>query len=89
MVTATDPSFTDGADSDTITVNIMVTNVDEDPKVTGPASARVAENTPIAEPIATAYAATDDEDDVQGNNDEVVLSCRGPTPMYSASLLQV
>ena len=49
MVTATDPSFTTGEDSDTIVVTINVTNVDEDPKLTGPASARVAENTDITD----------------------------------------
>ena len=75
MVTATDPSFTTGgvaADySDTITVTINVTNVDEDPKLTGPASVRVTEATTTPE-TASMYeptdtnctTATDDEDDV-------------------------
>ena len=73
MVTATDPSFTDAADSDMIEVTINVTNVNEDPKLTGPASARVAENTTISTPIATtAYEATDDEDDA-----DVVLTLSG------------
>ena len=55
-VTATDPSFTEGADSDTITVNIMVTNVDEDPKIaTGSATARVAENTGNTVTVGTTY----------------------------------
>ena len=76
MVTATDPSFTAAADSDTIMVTINVTNVDEDPKLTGPASARVAENTDITEPIATtAYAATDDEDGV--GDGAVVMTLSG------------
>ncbi len=76
MVTATDPSFTEAAGSDTITVTISVTNVDEDPKIaTGPASARVAENTAIDVTVAT-YTATDDEDDVA--NAAVVLTKSGP-----------
>ena len=73
MVTATDPSFTEDDDSDMITVTIMVTNVDEDPKIaTGPASARVAENTAITEVVAT-YTATDDED----TDADVVLTLSG------------
>ena len=63
------------SDSDTITVTISVTNVDEDPKIaTGPASARVAENTAIDVTVAT-YTATDDEDGVAG--DDVVLTLSG------------
>ena len=67
-VKATDPSFTDGADSDMITVIINVTNVAEDPKLTGPASVRVSEATTTVtmstyEPTTPMYAATDDEDD--------------------------
>ena len=76
MVTATDPSFTEGVDNDVITVTINVTNVDEDPKLTGPASARVAENTANTVAIATTdYAATDDEDG--DANVAVVLTLSG------------
>ena len=83
MVKATDPSFTDAADSDTITVTINVTNVDEDPKLTGPASVRVTEATTpendnsMYVPTMPTYTATDDEDDVEGNNNEVVLTLSG------------
>ena len=73
-VTATDPSFTTGEDSDTITVNITVTNVDEAPTLTGMASPRQAENTAITTAVAT-YTATDDEDDA--TNTDVVLSLSG------------
>ena len=46
MVTATDPYVGTGVgNSDMISVTINVTNVDEDPKVTGPASIRVSETT--------------------------------------------
>ena len=71
-VTATDPYVRGEAAtgySDTITVTINVTNVDEDPKVTGPASIRVSEATTtpphasVYEPTTPTYAATDDEDD--------------------------
>ena len=82
-VTATDPYVkADAASSDVITVTINVTNVNEAPKLTGPASARVAENTPIDtdttdSPDSPAwpptYTATDDEDD----NNNVVLSLSG------------
>ena len=65
-VTATDPYVRGDAAtgySDMITVTITVTNVDEDPKVTGEPSVRVPENTAIETRIATTlYAATDDED---------------------------
>ena len=57
-VTATDPSGLSAA----VNVTIKVTNVDEDPTLTGPASPRVAENTPSATAVAT-YVAMDDEDD--------------------------
>ena len=73
-VTATDPSFTDAADNDVIMVTINVTNVDEDPELTGPASARVAENTAINDTGAT-YMATDDEDGAGGV--PVVLTLSG------------
>ena len=72
MVTATDPSFTDGDDSDTITVNIMVTNVDEAPKLAGPASPKQDEDTATTTTVAT-YTATDDED----TNADVVLTLSG------------
>ena len=56
-VTATDPSGL----SDTINVTIKVTNVDEDPEITGgDTSVRYAENR--ADAVET-YTATDDEDD--------------------------
>ena len=80
MVTATDPSFTTGVDSDTIRVTINVTNVNEDPKVTGPASIRVSEattnpvNPSVYEPTIRPYTATDDEDE----NADVVLTLSGP-----------
>ena len=58
-----------------ITVTINVTNVDEDPELTGPASARVAENTAITERIATTpYVAMDDEDDVDSTDVVMTLS---------------
>ena len=70
MVTATDPYVKAGTApssySDTITVNIMITNVDEDPKLTGPASVRVAEATTAPEnaimydPATPTYTAADD-----------------------------
>ena len=60
-VTATDPSGL----SATVNVTIKVTNVDENPTLTGPASPRVAENTPTATAVAT-YVAMDDEDDKAG-----------------------
>ena len=64
QVTATDPSFTTGDDSDMITVNITVTNVDEAPELTGMASVRVPENTAVLTTLTTVgtYMATDDED---------------------------
>ena len=86
MVTATDPYVRDGDPatySDTITVTITVTNVDEDPKIaTGPASARVAEATTAAmnpntyDPATPTYAATDDED-TEDTTDDVVLTLSG------------
>ena len=60
VVTATGPGHGDD-DSDTIEVTINVTNVDEDPKITGMDSLRHAENTATAPPVA--YMAEDDEDD--------------------------
>ena len=60
-VTATDPSGL----SATVNVTIKVTNVDEDPTLTGPASPRVAENIPTTTAVAT-YVAMDDEDDNTG-----------------------
>ena len=81
MVTATDPYVKVGTDySDTITVTITVTNVDEAPELTGPASVRVSEaiTTPetesMYEPATPMYMATDDED----NNADVVLTLSGP-----------
>ena len=83
-VTATDPfTGTNGTNSDMITVEITVTNVDEDPKLTGPASVRVSEaiTSPQTvastyEPTERTYAATDDEDDV--DIVAVVLTKSGP-----------
>ena len=49
--------------SATITVTIMVTNLVENPQVTGPATASYDENG--MGPVAT-YTATDDEDDKTG-----------------------
>ena len=49
--------------SATITVTIMVTNVDEAPELSGPDTASYAENG--TGPVAT-YTATDDEDDKTG-----------------------
>ncbi len=58
MVMATDP-YVRGDDatgySDMITVTITVTNVDEDPKLTGPASVRVSEAITSPEPVASTY----------------------------------
>ena len=73
-VTATDPSFTAGADSDTITVDITVTNVDEAPELTGMESLRAPENTAVATGVET-YTATDDEDGVSVT--AVVLTLSG------------
>ena len=73
MVTATDP-FT-GTNSDAIRVDITVANVDEAPKLSGPASPKQDENTPIATAVGT-YTATDDEDDADANTD-VVLTLSG------------
>ena len=88
MVTATDP-YVRGSESinysDMITVTINVTNVNEDPKVTGEPSPRVAENTAAATPVATTYTATDDEDDA-GTGD-VVLTLSG-TDAASFSLTE-
>ena len=56
-VTATDPS----GDDVTITVTIGVTDVDEDPSLTGPSEVFHAEDT--ATTTVATYAATDDEDD--------------------------
>ena len=65
-VTATDPYTRTGTtNSDMITVNITVTNVDEAPELTGMASVRVPENTDDTTDDTTAvatYTATDDED---------------------------
>ena len=63
MVTATGPGHGDDAadDTDTITVTINVTNVDEDPELTGMDSLRQMENTAITVPRGT-YMASDDED---------------------------
>ena len=71
-VTATDPSFTSGDDSDTITVDITVTNVDEAPELTGMESVRFAENTDVATAVGT-YTVTDDED----TNTDVPLTLSG------------
>ena len=71
-VTATDPSFTTGADSDMITVDITVTNVDEAPEVTGMESVRVPENTAVSTTVE-AYMVTDDED----SNVDVPLTLSG------------
>ncbi len=60
-VTATGPGHGDD-DSDIIEVTINVTNVDEDPELTGMDSFRHPENTPIATAVGT-YMAEDDEDD--------------------------
>ena len=49
--------------SATITVTIMVTNLEEDPELSGPDTASYAENG--TGPVAT-YTATDDEDDKTG-----------------------
>ena len=63
-------------------VTITVTNVDEDPKLTGPASVRVSEATTPREwastykPTEPTYAATDDEDGV--DSVAVVLTKSGP-----------
>ena len=82
MVTATDPYVRGEPETtyrDTITVTITVTNVDEDPKVAGPASVRVTEETttPMTsityDPATPTYMATDDEDDQDTNADDVVL----------------
>ena len=56
-VTATDPS----GESVAITVTIGVTDVDEDPSLTGPSEVFHAEDT--ATTTVATYAATDDEDD--------------------------
>ena len=87
---ATDP-YVRGDDatgySDMITVTITVTNVDEDPKLTGPASVRVSEAITSPEPVASTYeptertyAATDDEDENDDDVDSVavVLTLSGP-----------
>ena len=59
--------------------------MNEDPKVTGEPSPRVAENTAAATPVATTYTATDDEDDA-GTGD-VVLTLSG-TDAASFSLTE-
>ena len=55
-----------GTNSDTITVTITVTNVDEAPELTGMDSVRVAENTADTTAdtttVGTTYMVTDDED---------------------------
>ena len=60
-VTAMDPS----GQSATANVTINVTNVNEDPEVTGMDSVRVPENTAVSTAVET-YMATDDEDDKAG-----------------------
>ena len=73
-VTATDPSFTVGLDSDMIMVTITVTNVEEPPKITaGAAAISHPENgTVLDTDVYTAgtqsatYTAEDDEDDEDG-----------------------
>ena len=60
MVTATGPGH-GTPDSDTIEVTINVTNVDEDPELTGMDSLRHPENTAIDTAVGT-YMASDDED---------------------------
>ena len=60
-VTAMDPSGLNA----TINVTIKVTNVDENPEVTGMDSVRVPENTAVSTAVET-YMATDDEDDKAG-----------------------
>ena len=87
-VTATDPYVRDEPDtySDMIEVTINVTNVDEDPKLTGPASVRVTEEiTPLGEAVVVStyeptpmYAATDDEDRIKSPAVPVVLTKSGP-----------
>ena len=61
MVTATDPSGL----SATVTVTIKVTNVEENPMLSGKDSVKHAENTPAATAVAE-FTATDDEDDKAG-----------------------
>ena len=65
MVTATDPYFvtdsTTNRGADTIEVTITVTNVEEDPEVTGDASPAYAE-TPSDEVEIETYMGADDED---------------------------
>ena len=70
-VTAMDP-FT-GTNSDEITVDITVTNVDEAPELTGMESVRFAEDTVVATPVTT-YMATDDEDGASNDNVPLTLS---------------
>ena len=60
MVTATGPGHGD-SDADTIEVTINVTNLDEDPELTGMDSLRHAEKTAIDTAVGT-YMAEDDED---------------------------
>ena len=69
MVTATDPYFVTDTDTmergaDTIEVTITVTDVAEDPKVTGDASRDYAENADTAETAVATYIGADDEDGV-------------------------
>ena len=76
-VTATDPSFTTGEDSDTITVDITVTNVDEAPELTGMESVRFAENADVATTAVGTYTVTDDEDTNRRRTPDVVGGRRG------------
>ena len=74
-ITAADPYTgpNTGTNSDTITVDITVTNVDEDPEVTGMDSVRVPEDTAVSTEVET-YMVTDDEDGASNTDVPLTLS---------------